>query len=369
MNRNRQLLNPTALALLENMEATWRKRARLEQTPPRSKADTLGKRLLRGDVCRSLHEGRQALIELYRCGFISLPQGGGETALSPLNGLNPFVSLSEDHAADLQDAMEAAHPVLPLTEEQRRAWNRALDGPLGEWSLEDQRRLADGFRCMVNDVPGIYALTAFQASARYLLGSSKLLGSLLPLARTFGIDPQKFARPIVRVLLAAPEAPESILLIENPQSFDQACRCGLDQRMALICSFGYGLSLAEVLDRPDDVRLIGDNQSTLGLSELLSLPNPAYWGDLDPEGFRIYQRLKRALPDLVLSALYQPMIDAMSADVSHPLTRATGKRGQLAAETARGLDQEYLDNAAVRTLAGDSIPDSRWPGHLRGDSA
>lgn len=364
MNRDRQMLNPVALALLEELESTWRKNARLEQAPPRNKTDTLVKRLLKGKVCRSLREGRQPLIELYRCGFISLPQGGGETALSPLNGLNPFVCLSEAHVADLQDAMEAVDPVLSLTEEQRRIWNRALDGPLGEWSLEDQCRLAEGFRRLADDTPEIYELTAFQASARYLLGSSKLLGSFPLLARAFDIDTNRFARPVVRVLVSTPEHPERLLLIENPQSFDQACRCGVDRRFAMVCSLGYGLSLAEALDRPDDVRLINDSQFIPDLSTLLSLPQPTYWGDLDPEGFRIYRRLKRSVPGLALSALYDPMIDAMAAGVSHPLSQATGKRGQVGPETARGLDQEYLDEETVVALAGQAISDDRWPDHL-----
>ncbi|OLO08463.1 hypothetical protein BTW08_06930 [Salinicola sp. MH3R3-1] len=367
MNRDRQMLNPVALALLEDLESTWRKTARLEQTPPRNKADTLAKRLLRENVCRSLREGRQPLIELYRCGFISLPQGGGETALSPLNGLNPLVCLTEAHVADLQDAMEAADPALWLTGEQRRIWNRALDGPLGDWSLEEQRRLSEGLRRLASDAPEIYELTAFQASARYLLGSSKLLGSFPLLARAFGIDTNRFARPVVRVLISSPDNPDSLLLIENPQSFDQACRCGLDRRVALVCSFGYGLSLAEALDRPDDVRLIGDGQSTPGLSDLLALPQPSYWGDLDPEGFRIYRRLKHSIPELALSALYDPMIDAMAAGVSHPLSQATGKRGQVGAEKARGLDQEYLEDGVIGVLAGQTILDARWPGHLRDD--
>jgi len=321
---------------------------------------SLTKRLKKMSVCRSELDAWEALGELRKQGYLA-----STWAIESRSRVSQKVAFSEREQQRLISSMRRVSPALDLQNGQIVQWERALNGLLADWSLEDQRRLAEGFRRLESDTPEVYELTAFQASARYLLGSSKLLGSLQPLARTFEIDISRFARPVVRVLVSSPDHPERLLLIENPQSFDQACRCGLNRRIALVCSFGYGLSLAEALDRPDDVRLIGDGQSTPDLSMLLSLPQPAYWGDLDPEGFRIYQRLKLSVPRLALSALYGPMIDAMADGIGHPLSRATGKRGQIGTEAARGLDQEYLDDDAIGTLAGQAIPDGRWPDHLR----
>lgn len=261
---------------------------------------------------------------------------------------------------------------LPLDTAQAAVWRHALEGVLEGWSLADQRRLAEGLNDLAAALPGAHSLSSFEASARYLLGSSKLLDALpRELVRAFGIERAAFRVPRVWVLAAVPAEPRGLLLIENPQSFEQACRAGVAERLALVCSFGYGLSLSEALRAPERVRLVGEVDPRQTLAGLLSLECVTYWGDLDPEGLRIFRRLRRSVPALRLSALYAPMIERFACRGGHPLHRLTGKHGQRpGADWSRGLDQEALDAAEVASLAGaalDTARENHWLGMLGGD--
>ncbi|MGM0785296.1 MAG: Wadjet anti-phage system protein JetD domain-containing protein [Pseudomonadota bacterium] len=246
---------------------------------------------------------------------------------------------------------------MALTTSQLAGWRRAQEGPLGSWSLEDRLALAEGLRRLANDLPGAYALSPFVASARYLMGSSKLLEALpVELVRAFGIEPASFQPPETWLLASIPEQPEGLLLIENAQSFTQACRVACDKRLALVCTFGYGLSLANALAGGDRVRLVGQGTASVTLSELLDLPSPTYWGDLDPEGLRIFQRLRYCLPELALSALFGPMQTAFEMGTRHPLDALTGKAGQRhSGDWQHGLDQEWLDDSQLMFLAGKPL--------------
>lgn len=145
-------------------------------------------------------------------------------------------------------------------------------------------------------------------------------------------------------------------MIENPQSFTHASRMGIDRCLALVCSYGYGLSLGEALGGIDRVQLVGHGAEQWTLTTLLRLPNLTYWGDLDPEGLRIYQRLQQRLPDLRLSALLEPMIEALGEHRGHPLDALTGKGGQReAGDWRRGLDQEWLSDDCLTALAGKAL--------------
>ena len=44
------------------------------------------------------------------------------------------------------------------------------------------------------------------------------------------------------ILTAGPPNPDSVLLIENPHSFEEAVASGCAEKVALIATFGYGLS-------------------------------------------------------------------------------------------------------------------------------
>lgn len=324
-------------------------------------------RKLKAHVCATELDGWEALAELAGAGVIETT-----SPVSARQRLSVRVSLSEALRHRLASEFAEIDDSLALDAGQAAVWRHALDGVLRDWSLSDQRRLADGLRALAAALPGAYELSAFEASARYLLGSSKLLlGLPRELVRAFGIDPTAFRGPVTWALAAMPADPQGLLLIENPQSFGQACRVGLHERLALVCSFGYGLSLSEALSAPERVRLIGEGLAARGLSELLTLPHPTYWGDLDPEGLRIFLRLKRAVPELRLSALYGPMIETLEAHGGHPLATLTGKAQQRqAGDWSRGLDQEALDDARLTALAGrplDEAIQQRWLSYLAGE--
>lgn len=319
---------------------------------------------LKTHVCATELDGWEALAELAGAGVIETT-----SPVSARQRLNVRVSLSEALRHRLASEFAEIDDSLGLDASQAAVWRHALDGVLRDWSLEDQRRLADGLRALAAALPGAYELSAFEASACYLLGSSKLLlGLPRELVRAFAIDPAAFRGPVTWTLAAMPADPQGLLLIENPQSFGQACRVGLHRRLALVCSFGYGLSLSEVLNAPERVRLIGEGAASRSLDELLALPSPTYWGDLDPEGLRIFQCLRQAVPELRLSALYGPMIETLEAHGGHPLTALTGKpRQRHAGGWVRGLDQEALDDAQLTALAGQALDTAiqrRWLDYL-----
>ncbi|GAA0587133.1 Wadjet anti-phage system protein JetD domain-containing protein [Halomonas salifodinae] len=355
-------LDAPARELLAWLEAAWLRHYRRHGTAKRWQAKTLVERLLTLGACGTHLEARQCLERLWRAGILAAADRGSLTARL---GLNPRVGLDANWSETLVEGLPRAAVELGLTPAQSRAWERALDGTLGDWSAPDQAALVAGLRDLAAALPAAYEQGAYAVSARYLLGSSKLLTSLpQELLRAFGIEVTSFRPPVAWVLASGPRAPRGLMLIENPQSFSQACELGIDDQLALICSFGYGLSLGEALSRPERMRLVGERLPGVSLETLLALPNASYWGDMDPEGLRIFRALKRRLPQLNLSALYEPMIMALQAGQGHPLDALTGKPGQLPGQSwQRGLDQEWVEDATLARLAGlplDARLEAAW---------
>jgi hypothetical protein len=174
----------------------------------------------------------------------------------------------------------------------------------------------------------------FELSARELLGSSKILGRLPQAAlRLLGVD-QLPGTPRY-VVVAGPAEPSGVLLIENTTSFELAVRAGLDARLALIAAYGYGLNA--YTDSSSGLALV-DSLNSAGcevlsrsghghaLARLLAHPQLFFWGDLDREGLRIALALRRRLPQLRLSALYEPMLCLIAQRrSSHPYVDLSGK--------------------------------------------
>lgn len=349
------------------LEGDWTKHYR-KQGGKRWQSSSLVRKL-KAHVCGTELDAWEALAELAEAGVIETT-----APVSSRQRLNVHVTLSEALRHRLESEFADIDDSLALTPSQAAVWRHALDGVLHGWSLEDQRRLAQGLRELAASLPDAYTMSSFEASARFLLGSSKLLLALpRELVRTFDIDTAVFRLTSVWVLSAIPATPKSLLLIENPQSFEQACRVGVNERAALVCSFGYGLSLAEALKEPNRVRLIGEGSHTSSIQELLELPRQYFWGDLDPEGLRIFLRLRHSLPKLRLSALYGPMIEAFERGLGHPLHALTGKAEQRHAGTlstgiwSRGLDQEALEDANLVALADQSLDEAtqqHWLNYL-----
>lgn len=214
----------------------------------------------------------------------------------------------------------------------------------------------------------------FVLSAKYLLGSSKLLASLpAPALRSFGIDIDTIPDAIPQVIVAGPERPEAVLLIENPHSFEEAIAAGCAEKFALVITFGYGLSRSGEAYGNSLVNLVDQANRLVPLIRVGNPPSPRtllehlrifFWGDLDREGLRIYASLRKRIPALRASALYIPMIEAIKRGKSHPYTKATAKENQgtvtklpddvirlvpLCAD--RGVDQEIVSRDDISALA------------------
>ena len=150
-------------------------------------------------------------------------------------------------------------------------------------------------------------------------------------------------------MLAGPENPEQVLLIENPQSFEACIRAGLHEYQTLICTFGYGLQWSQVLEKRDSViGLIREGSTNQNLQQLLNHPNIFFWGDLDYEGLNIYRSITRRLPHCQLSNLYLMMAAELHNGRNHPYTKAVEKERQHHRDGLPGLvgavDQERFND-------------------------
>lgn len=225
----------------------------------------------------------------------------------------------------------------------------------------------------------------FIVSARYLIGSSKLLDAMPALAlKAFGVPADRFPNHPRYVVVAGCAQPEAVVLVENPAAFEMAVATSAAKRCAFIATFGFGLSKSQedygnqlvnmVEERfSGTITLTREGSSCPTAKELLNHHNIMFWGDLDIAGIQIFQRLKKSIPGLRLSALYQPMLDVIDEPGrSHPYVAAVGKQGQsqmtvtikngdtlaeklLTRCTARGVDQECVSSEQVERLAAHAI--------------
>lgn len=250
---------------------------------------------------------------------------------------------------------------------------------LEELAPEDLRAVAAGLLRMREGQAADAGRPRFVLSARYLLGSSKLLGALPSGAlRAFGIDLSLFPDAPPYVVVAGPPEPEAVVLIENPHAFEEVVRSGAAERVACITTFGYGLT------RAGDAygRQLADLVTAQGLT-LIPLvrsgsPPPIaamlvhaalyFWGDLDREGLRIYASLRKLFPQLRASAMHKPMLDALRAGRSHPYLDVVAKKNQSSLQTPpddvtdlalacahRAVDQEIVEHDAIAELAASGL--------------
>lgn len=272
-----------------------------------------------------------------------------------------------------RDAMKISG--LSETEEEALAsCHDRLDG----FSNADMGDLARGLLAMRFGQKQDKGTPRFVLSAKYLLGSSKILGSLpVPALRVFGIDIDSFPDAITQVIVAGPDSPEAVLLIENPHSFEEAIAAGCAERVALVVTYGYGLSrsgeaygnsLAEAVEQADRLVPLVRVGNPPSPKSLLGHSRIFFWGDLDREGLRIYSSLCKGVPALRASALYLPMVDAMKRGESHPYAKATAKERQGSVDkvpddvsalvslcSERGVDQEIVKREDIARLASFSL--------------
>ncbi len=203
----------------------------------------------------------------------------------------------------------------------------------------EMSRLLNGLVSLKQDQEHLNNMPRFEISARYLLGSSKLLDALpaAPL-RQFGIEITRFPAFPGYVMVAGPPDPSMVILVENPHSFESAVVALGTDGAAWVCTYGYGLSLkysqhgeqlATILESRIPPRTLIRKGNPPGWDALLRHDRLLFWGDLDLEGLAIFERLRSHNPKVALSGLYQPMVDCLKEDGGHPYCKSAGKGGQV----------------------------------------
>lgn len=252
---------------------------------------------------------------------------------------------------------------------------------LSDFNTEDLGHILDGLVRLRSSLSVEEGRHQFVVSAKYLLGSSKLLGELSGRAlKAFGIDVNRFQTHPMYVVVAGPQNPTAVILVENPASFEMAVSTPALTHCAFVATFGFGLSKAQedygnqLADMVEDrfahaITLRRDGSVCPDARVLLSHENIAFWGDLDLAGIDIYLRLKREISHLRLSELYKPMTVLLSRpEKSHPYIQAVGKdrqalmpRSELNGDSAaswlrglcalRGVDQEAVSASDIESFA------------------
>lgn len=287
--------------------------------------DGLGKNLSADQV-----EVKSVVRELYRANLLryapdhqDLPAGGLIEIVRP----ERTVSAAEqnwDQALDASTMSDTAKEVL-----------RALIIKVSDLPADDMAVLV---RCLArlessNDVT--ISDAGFNVSARALMGGSKVLANMAPkMLQALGLPMRLQTSSPRYVICAGPANPEATLLIENPRVFENAVRSGLGESVALVCTYGFGLSYlgqawredAHTEDQPIQIVRAG----TPGpLTSLLLADRVFLWADLDLAALSIYRSLKSAIPQLKFSAIYQVMMEmAQDSDKSHPYAAIFEKDGQ-----------------------------------------
>lgn len=264
-----------------------------------------------------------------------------------------------------------------ITEIDRKALV-PLSAKLIDFDSSEMKHILKGLVRLRENLASELGHHLFLVSAKYLIGSSKLLGKLAgPVLRAFGIPVDGFSTHPPYVVVGGCAQPDTVVLVENPAAFELAMATGAAQRCAFIATYGFGLSktdneygdqLVELVKSgfAGAITLIREGSSCHPVRELLSYPKITFWGDLDLAGMLIFERIAAKIPRIQLSALYEPMLEAiMDVERRHPYTVATGKLGQKQYRSNRqdvqqmlptceryAVDQEIVLPGEIESLAG-----------------
>lgn len=254
---------------------------------------------------------------------------------------------------------------------------------LNGFKHEDMKALANGLLRLKNEQATLEGLPSYLVSARYLLGSSKILSEMGSRAlNAFGIDVSCFPNHPPYVVVGGCAGPQTVVLVENPASFELAIKTDAFNRCAFIATYGFGFSkqnddhgkqLAELAETGFDhsITLMRQGSNCPPARALLTHPNIVFWGDLDMAGMQIFERIASKVPHIQLSALYGPMVKAIQdPERRHPYVAATGsgKPGQKLFQSSRpdvrtmlayceqyAVDQEIVLPEEIELLAGQAL--------------
>ena len=287
--------------------------------------DGLGARLGAGQV-----EVREAVRELYRSKLLRYVPDAQDL---PAAGLIT-IERPEKHVSVHEQVWYKALAASRLNDTAREAL-RPLHPKLIDLSSEDMTVLVDSFEQLASSSSAALADAGFNVSARSIMGGSKVLANLAPkMLQGLGLPARLQTSSPRYVLCAGPAQPEATLLIENPRAFENAVRSGLGETVALVCTYGFGLSYlgqawgpeAHEEDRPIQIVRSGAPPPLL---TLLQAEKVFLWADLDLAALSIFRSLQSAIPHLQFSRIYEPMMMmAQDHSQSHPYAVVFEKDGQ-----------------------------------------
>lgn len=287
------------------------------------------------DVSADPIELRQVLNALKTTGKLTFSSGSRGEPVSP------FITVHAPQEPELPHAQlwQSVVGSLDLSERELEVLTplgNILDG-FDEFQMRDLLQCLFALRARQEQIVGHPLLAV---SAEYLLGSSKLMSNLDQRSlRHFGIKVEEFSsRPSYLVVASAP-SPKAVILVENPVAFEIAVESSASDSCTFVCTFGFGLSnlaneygyqLASIITSNRATILHRTKSTDCDLPNLLAHPNLHFWGDLDQAGIQIFERIAQCVPHIRLSALYQPMLEALkNPQRRHPYNAAVGKGGQV----------------------------------------
>ena len=307
-------------------------------------------------------EVKGAVRELYRSGLIKympdrqqLPVSGMVEIVRP----EMTVSVAEkawSHALNVSSMSSTAKEVL------RPLFWKVSDLPADDMDILT-RALA---KLESTDGSGI-SDAGFNVSARTIMGGSKVLANLAPkMLHALGLPARLQTSSPRYVICAGPPNPESTLLIENPRAFENAVRSGLGEHVALVCTYGFGLSYlgqawredAHGEDKPIQIVRAG---APGPLTSLLLADRVFLWADLDLAALSIFKSLKTAIPQLKFSGIYKAMIEmAQDPERSHPYSVIFEKDGQSVGVVSASISvdpfvQAIMINCRTRAVDQEAV--------------
>lgn len=207
--------------------------------------------------------------------------------------------------------------------------------------LADVKRLLNGLQALQGSTDD-----AMFASSRHLLGSAKALKGLSAANRLLPSLPTHNTGEMF-VITAGPRQPDAIVLIENLRSFSAFADSHHIDTILGVASYGYGLTMQNFVEQlyADKVTACPCRGEKPNLKALIASKPVFLWGDLDQEGLRIFENMRREIPGLALSAAYADLEKrANDPNHSHPYHRLFDKDGQ---RPARGDTPEVVHLSEV----------------------
>lgn len=327
------------------------------------------------DIINDPVEIRKSLDSLRRNGKVEYSATSNGEPISTYITVNTPEVRVQEHETRWIDALKSSK----LSESDTLALQPLYTAMQGISDLQMISIIA-GLDKLREDQTKLFGQPSFNISAKYLIGSSKLLSIFNNRSlKSFGIEIDRFPdRPPYIIVGGNGKDPEAVILIENPISFEAAIQSSASSRCSFVCTFGFGLShqgndygnqLAGAIESGSSMLLYRNEGNWKDLKSLLLHQNLHFWGDLDMAGMQIYERIAAKLPHICLSALYSPMLKALdSHHTMHPYVDGVGKKGQKTFNASRidtkellhrcqnwAVDQEIVQPHEIELFAGKQL--------------